>query len=87
MTDREKALMRVQTSAFAVTEATLFLDTHPGSREALDYYHKAVNEYNDAVNIFITNFGPLEATQVKSRDNWTWTEGCMPWEGECNVEL
>ena len=46
MTDREKALMRVQTSAFAVTEATLFLDTHPGSREALDYYHKAVNEYN-----------------------------------------
>ena len=53
MTDREKALMRVQTSAFAVTEATLFLDTHPGSREALDYYHKAVNEYNDAVNIFI----------------------------------
>ena len=77
MTEREKALMRVQTFGFAVNEATLFLD----------YYHKAVKEYNDAVNIFITNFGPLEATQVKSRDNWTWTEGCMPWEGECNVEL
>lgn len=87
MTDREKALMRVQTLGFAVVEANLFLDTHTGSREALDYYHRVVNEYNEAVNNFITNFGPLDVTQVLSKDSWTWTEGCMPWEGECNVEI
>ena len=73
--------------AMAYVPRQTWQNIYENSREALDYYHKAVKEYNDAVNIFITNFGPLEATQVKSRDNWTWTEGCMPWEGECNVEL
>lgn len=87
MTEREKALMRVQTFSFALNEANLFLDTHPKSREALDYYHKAVKEYNDAVQTYITNFGPLDFTQVLSKDTWTWIEGCMPWEGECNVEI
>ena len=36
MTEREKALMRVQTFSFALNEANLFLDTHPKSREAFD---------------------------------------------------
>lgn len=87
MTDREKALMRVQTMAFALTEANLYLDTHPDDIQALNYYHKAVSEYNDAVNTFINNFGPLDITQVQSTSAWTWVEGCMPWEGECNVEI
>lgn len=87
MTDREKALMRVQTCGFALTEANLFLDTHPSSSEALEYYHNAVENYNNAVKLYTESFGPLNVTQVKSRDSWTWTEGCMPWEGDCNVEL
>lgn len=87
MTEREKAMMRVQTYSFALNEANLFLDTHPDSREALDYYHKTLKEYNDAVQIYITNFGPIDVTQVLSHDTWTWTEGCMPWEGDCNVEI
>ncbi len=87
MTDKQKALMRVQTYGFALDEAVLFLDTHPQDKEALSFYHKALNEYNDAVNNYIANFGPLNAMQVKSYDKWTWTEGCMPWEEQCNVEI
>jgi len=87
MTDRDKALMRVQTYGFALTEATLFLDTHTTEKQALDYYHNAVKEYDAAVTNFITNFGPLQVTQVQSHDEWTWAAGCMPWEENCNVEL
>ena len=87
MNDREKALMRVQTCGFALDEAVLYLDTHPSDREALAYYHKALDEYQNAVNNFVLNFGPLNITEVKSHDKWTWTEGCMPWEAECNVEI
>ena len=87
ITDRQKALMRVQTYGFALDEAVLFLDTHPKDSEALKYYHKALAEYNAAVNNYVHNFGPLDASQVKSFDKWTWVEGCMPWEEECNVEI
>lgn len=87
MTDMQKALLRVQTAGFALDEAVLFLDTHPEDRQALDYYHKILEEYNAAVAMYVNDFGPLEATQVKSRDRWTWVDGCMPWEEECNVEI
>lgn len=87
MTDKQKALLRVQTAGFAVDEAILFLDTHPKNAEALEYYHKKIDEYNAAVAMYVTAFGPLNATQVKSRDNWTWVTGCMPWEEDCNVEI
>ena len=87
MTDKQKALMRVQTYGFALDEAVLFLDTHPDNKDALDYYHKALSEYENAVGNFISNFGPLDITQVKSHDKWTWVEGCMPWEEDCNVEI
>ena len=79
--------MRVQTYGFALDEAVLFLDTHSKSREALEYYHKALTEYNNAVSNYVANFGPLDITQIKSHDKWTWTEGCMPWEVDCNVEI
>lgn len=87
MTDREKALLRVQTLGFELTEANLFLDTHPKSREALEYYHRVVGEYNNAVNKYTAQFGPLDVTQISSTESWTWTDGCMPWEAECNVEI
>ena len=87
MTDREKALMRVQTYGFALDEAILFLDTHPDNREALDFDHKAQSDYDNAVMIYTSNFGPLQAKAVRNRNGWSWVEGCMPWEGECNVEL
>lgn len=87
MDERLKALMRVQTYGFALDEAILFLDTHPNDRDALDYYHKAQAEYENAVKLYTTKFGPLEAKKVMSRDGWAWVEGCMPWEEKCNVEL
>lgn len=87
MTDKQKALLRIQTAGFALDEAVLFLDTHPENREALDYYHKKIEEYNAAVTMYVTEFGALDATQVKSLDRWTWVDGCMPWEEECNVEI
>ena len=87
MTDMQKALMRVQTYGFALDEAVLYLDTHEKDKKALDYYHKALAEYDRAVENYVSNFGPLNAMQVRSYDKWTWTDGCMPWEEDCNVEI
>lgn len=87
MTDKTKAIMRIQTLSFAIDEAVLFLDTHPDNKDALSYYHKAVAEYEQAIENFIETYGPMNANQVKSKSKWTWVEGCMPWEEDCNVEV
>lgn len=87
MDDRAKALLRVQTTGFAIDEAALFLDTHPQDKQALDFYHKTIEEYNRAVENYVSNFGPINVNQVRSHDTWSWTRGCMPWEAECNVEI
>ena len=87
MTEQTKALMRVQTYGFALDEAILFLDTHPDNREAIEYYKKVQTDYDNAVKLYTTKFGPLEAKQVRNHTEWEWVKGCMPWESECNVEL
>ncbi len=87
MNERKKALMRVQTFGFALDEAVLFLDTHPHSAEALEYYHEKLKMYNDAVAYYVKTFGPLEYTQVQKGHGWTWAKDCLPWEDECNVEI
>ena len=86
MSDRQKALMRVQTYGFALDEAVLFLDTHPNDAKAIKYYHETLAQYNAAVDDFVSKFGPLNVSQVNG-GKWTWATDCMPWEGECNVEI
>lgn len=86
-TDRKKALMHVQTLGFALDEAVLFLDTHPDNKEALEYFHEMHEKYDAAVAAYVSNYGPLQFTDVKHSDGWSWGRDCLPWEGECNVEI
>lgn len=86
MSDRQKALMRVQTYGFALDEAVLFLDTHPSDSHAMKYYHETLMQYNAAVSDYVSKYGPLNVSQVNG-NAWTWATDCMPWEGECNVEV
>ena len=87
MNEKARALMRVQEYGFALDEAILFLDTHTDDKDALEFYKKTLEEYNDAVAFYVKNYGPLNAKQMTAPDHWSWVEGCMPWESECNVEL
>ena len=86
MSDRQKALMRVQTYGFALDETVLFLDTHPNDAQAMQYYRETLMQYNAAASDYISKYGPLDFTQVNGH-KWTWATDCMPWEGECNVEV
>ena len=83
MTEREKALRRVQIYKFALVEANLFLDTHPDDQQALNYYREHKHLYEKAVEDFTSKFGPLRMTDVKDNASmWEWIKGPWPWEGE-----
>ena len=86
MSDRKKALMRVQTYGFALDEAVLFLDTHPKDMQALKYYHDIQMQYNAAVSDYVSIYGPLVFTQVNG-SKWSWATDILPWEDDSNVEI
>lgn len=80
MNDRERLLKRVQMYSFAVTDAALFLDTHPDNTSALAYYNKYKKLYKEAADEFESRFGPLTILSERNNENWTWVNDPWPWE-------
>ncbi len=84
--NQQQMLNYVNSVSFAVTEANLYLDTHPCDQEALDYFRhynklrgKALKEYADA-------YGPLTLdTNSNCSDTWEWVQNPWPWQtgGDC----
>lgn len=81
MTDREKAMNAVYTNGFALDDARLFLNTHPDSREALDFYRRKAKLYREAMDSYQEKYGPIDPENGVMGDRWAWVEGPWPWEG------
>lgn len=84
MSDRQKLLKRVQMYSFAVTDAALFLDTHPDCSEALAYYVKHKKLYEEAKEQFEKTYGPLSINSEQNNNRWAWVDEPFPWELAAN---
>ena len=85
MTEREKALRRLQTLGFALLETVLYLDGHPRNSAALRYYQKIREEYATATRAYEEAYGPVTVmtpgTDGATRDGtWLWSTTPWPWE-------
>lgn len=76
-------LNQVYQAGFAVDDIILFLDTHPSDAGALAYYQQARAMYQNAVQAYENQCGPLFMTDVNSQSCWTWQKDPWPWEGGC----
>ena len=47
--NKNKGLMSIYELGFAMTEALLYLDTHPDDAEAIEYYNSINPQYAEAV--------------------------------------
>lgn len=82
--NQSKLMQRIYESGFAADDAALYLDTHPCDAEALAYYCKMNQIYNQACEEYSTLYGPLKRNQIENSDYWAWGEGPWPWEtGAC----
>ncbi len=79
----EMLLRKIQALSFAKVEAELYLDIHPDSKQALDYYKKILGELDEYMTEYQNKYGPLFAEGVVG-DRWTWVEGAWPWHLENN---
>lgn len=80
--NRETAMKRLQMTEFALIEANLFLDTHPKSAEALEYFKCVTVEHETALKYYEENFGPITAKSANAKTEWDWIDSPWPWELE-----
>lgn len=70
--------------SFAVTELSLFLDTHPCDKEALACFDKYNKERQKALEVHNKLYGPLVMDTIHDSNYWCWATSPWPWEGGCS---
>ena len=78
----EKALLlrKIKKYDFSLKELNLYLDTHPNCRRALALFNNYKQLRQEALNEYISKFGPLTPEQNSSSQNWDWISDPWPWE-------
>lgn len=82
MNNKEKLLKQIQICTFVLIDTTLFLDTHPNNREALEYFQKYKNLSQQLREEYVKNYGPLMHDDITSTETWDWVSSPWPWELE-----
>jgi spore coat protein JB len=79
----QKQLMNyISAVGLALDDVTLFLDTHPNNPEALTFYNNCKEMRMQAMSDYNRFYGPLTRFNVNSGNEWKWTQGPWPWQGE-----
>lgn len=81
MCERQQLLRQIQIHDFAMTDLSLYLDSHPTCRRGLESFqqHRALKE--QAVEMYTAKYGPLTRS-ANTGDCWKWVENPWPWELE-----
>ncbi|MEY8394784.1 spore coat protein CotJB [Lachnospiraceae bacterium 45-P1] len=95
MDDREKSLKEISEVSFAITDLSLYLDTHPTDQEALKYFAGLMDQRKRLLEAYAGAFEPLtmdcvcpdtnnrtdSLTKYPGQKHFTWGDGPLPWEG------
>lgn len=88
MADRMKLLNEINQVSFMVNDLTLYLDTHPTEKEALECFSEAMKRRKELLKEYATEFEPLTVDCVcpdtnhrMGQNRFSWSDGPLPWEG------
>lgn len=73
---------KIQELSFVKVEIELFLDTHPDSKVAMDYYRDTVDALDSYMTAYQTQYGPIHAEAGVMGDRWRWVDKPWPWQNE-----
>lgn len=84
--EQEKLLHDIGVLSFVVIELSLYLDTHPTDRNAMEYYNHYNRLANQARQEYSAKYTPLtlSCADASTCNDWQWALAPMPWEGGCN---
>lgn len=69
--------------SFMLDDITLFLNTHPSCRQAIETYNHYKLLRKEAINEYTELYGPISRYDVNADNYWDWVKQPWPWEGEC----
>lgn len=78
-TSRAYLMRKWQEYSFAAYEARLYLDTHPASRAALQYFNKYNALQHAAARELQTRYGAVNTNIDMPLPDWSWIEMPWPW--------
>ena len=81
-TSRAYLMRKWQEYSFAAYEARLYLDTHPGSRAALNYFNKFNALQNAAAKELQTRYGTVNTNVDLPLPDWNWIDMPWPWNAD-----
>ncbi len=84
MTDKKKAMLKIQQLSFALVEANLYLDTHPTCEKGIAYFKKHKAALEAAKKEYEKLYGALNADNALENGSkkWDWVTTPFPWENE-----
>ena len=88
--ERQKLLKRLQICDFVLTEASMYLDTHPNNEMALEYFNKHNKMKEEILKEYVDKYGPITRFDNDNSQTWQWINNPWPWENmedNNNVEL
>lgn len=88
--ERQKLLKRLQICDFVLTEASMYLDTHPNNAMALEYFNKHNKMKKEILKEYVDKYGPITRCDNNNSQTWQWINNPWPWENmedNNNVEL
>ena len=89
MVNKEQTLYEIYETSFAISDLTLYLDTHPNDAQALEQFHALHQRRKTAMQNFAQEFYPLCIDCMSDKKpGWAWGDAPAPWKGGMtNVEL
>lgn len=82
--ERQAAMLRVQQLSFALTEANLYLDSHPTCEKGIAYFKKHKEALDKAKAEYEKKYGALciENALDENDKKWKWVCEPFPWVSE-----
>ena len=86
MTQKEQRLKDIGILDFVLVELTLYLDTHPCDRNALEYFNHYSKIKMKMEKEFSQMYFPLKKDLAESDKEWRWGTAPSPWEAAFPME-
>lgn len=85
--DSAKCLLtKINEVSFALTDLSLYLDTHPDCDSAISLYQQTMKKRKSLLEEFTKNYFPLNQDCIEESNcngkKFCWTAGPAPWEGD-----
>lgn len=85
MTDKEMMMRRLSGVQFAAWEMHVYLDTHPGDKQALQSFKKYEAEAGALMQEYEAKYGAVKSPDPYGNNGWDWINAPWPWEIEKEV--